>query len=206
MNKRNEQILKYIDGSLSEEERLNFEEILANDLVLKKDTEKVKNLISGMKADGEPDTDESYFINMLPEFYTRNEKMKRFVFSKIAYSLSTVAAVILILFLVFKPSSTIDYSNLNELSRSLTDNELNAALKEYADPYSINDLIGTASAKTDSIVSNLVADELDLTSSENKAIADTYLNMDDLLGSINESEANELYAQLINEDIIKGVK
>ncbi len=206
MNRRSEKIIRYLDGSLSEEERLHFENSLENDPGLKRDTDKIRHLISAMKADARQDADESYFINMLPEFYARKETKKKFILSRVAYSLSTAAAVILILFLVFKPSGTINYSNLNELSRTLTDSELNAALNEYADQYSISDLINSASASTDSIVTNMVADELDLTGSTDKAIADTYLNTDDLLSAINETEANELYSQLINEDIIKGVK
>ena len=206
MNKRNEQIIKYLDGNLTEKEKLHFEEILKNDPQLKRETERVKYLISEMKSDAEPEADESYFINMLPEFNARKEKKKKFIFSKIAYSLSTVAAVILILFLVFKPSGTINYSNLTELSKNLTDSELNEAFNEFGDQYSINDLMSSAPAAADSIVSNMVADELDLSASADKTIADKYLSTDDLLSSINEAEANELYSQLINEDIIKGAR
>ena len=206
MNKRREQIIKYLDGSMTGEEKLYFEKKLEIDQGLKKETEGAKNLLFEMKSASEPDINETYFINILPEFHSRREKNKKFSFSKVAYSLSTVAAIVLIVFIFFKPSGTINYSSLNELSKSLTDSELNAALNQYTDRYSINDLISSASTRTDSIVSNMVASELDLSGTVDGSIADNYVNTDELLNSLDESEANALYSQLINEDIIKGVK
>ena len=206
MNKRREQILKYLDGSMTGEEKLHFEKDLESNPDLRNETGRMKNFLSEIKAGSEPDTNETYFINMLPEFYARKEKKKKFNFSKVAYSLSTVAAVVLIMFILFKPSGTINYSSLNDLSRSLTDSELNTALNEYTERYSINDLISSASTGTDSIVSDMVASELDLSGTVDRNITDNYVNTDELLNSLDESEANELYSQLINEDIIKGVK
>ncbi len=206
MNKKKEQIIKYIDGSMSGEEKLRFESQIKEDPELQKETEKLKGFLSEMRADAEPEADETYFINMLPEFYSGRDKKKRFSLAKLAYSLSTAAAVILIVFILFKPSGTINYTSFDELSRSLTDSELNAAFNEYSDQYSINDLMSTASTKTDSLVNNLYTDELDLSASADKSLAADYLSTDDLLSSIDESEANELYSQLINADIIKGVR
>ncbi len=206
MNNRKEQIIRYLDGNMSEEEKLHFEKILADYPDLQKETGQVKNLLSSMKNDAGPDTDERYFVNMLPEFYTRHSKKKKFIFSKLAYSLSTAAAIILILVVIFRPAGTINHSNLNELSANLTESELSETLNQYADQYSLNDLMSSASAKTDSIVSDMVADELDLSGSVDKTVADKYINTDELISSINETEANELYSQLINEDIIKGAK
>lgn len=206
MNKKKEQIIKYLDGSMSGEEKLRFESQIKEDPELQKETEKLKSFLSRMKADAGPEADETYFINMLPEFYAGRDKKKKFSLAKIAYSLSTAAAVVIVVFILFKPSGTINYTSFDELSGSLTANELNAAFNEYSDQYSVSDLMSTASARTDSLVSNLFADELDLSASADKSLAANYLSTDDLLSSLDESEANELYSQLINVDIIKGAR
>lgn len=205
MNRR-EQVINYLDGQMNVEEKLQFEKRLAGDLELQKETEKVRNLLSAAKASAEPDTNENYFISMLPEFHSRQAKKKKFHFAKFAYSLSTAAAVILLLFILFKPGSTNTYSNLTDLGNTLTESEINETLNQYSNDFSISELAGSASEKTDSIVSNIVADELELTPSLENTVADRYLSTDEILGSINESEANELYSQLINEDIIKEVR
>ncbi len=202
MNKQ-EQVIRYLDGQMNEEEKLHFEKMLTDDPELRTETNRVRNLLADTKAGASPETDETYFINMLPEFHLRRTKKQKFHFAKLAYSLSTAAALVLIVFLIFRPGNTVNYSNLTEPG-SLTENEINETLNQYAGDYSISELAGSASAKTDSIVSNIVANELELTPSTESAVADRYLNTDELLSSIDESEANELYSQLINEDIIKG--
>jgi len=206
MNKGKENIIRYIDGEMNEEEKLQFEKMMTEDPWLENETGRVRTLLSEMKASAAPDINETYFINILPEFYSRKSKKKRFIFSRLAYTLSTAAAVILLVFLIFKPGTSVDYSNLNDLSKSFTDSDLNEILNQYADQYSISELAGSATTKTDSIVSNLMADELDLSGSAEGSVAEKYLDTDELLSSIDESEANELYSQLINEDIIKGEK
>ena len=201
---RKDQIIRYLDGQMNEEEKLHFEKMLAGDGELKKETDRVKNFLSAARTDAEPEADETYFINMLPEFHSRLGRKKKLHFAKLAYSLSTAAAVVLLLFILLKPGSTVNYSNLADLSKTFTESEINQTMKEYSGDYSISELAGSATARTDSIVTNIVADELDLTPSAETAVADRYLNTDELLSSIDESQANELYSQLINEDIIKG--
>ena len=95
---------------------------------------------------------------------------------------------------------------MTELSRNLSDSELNAAINDYADQYSINDLISSVPAAADSVVNNMFDKALDLSTNVDKTLADNYLSTDEILSSLNESEANELYSQLINADIIKGAK
>jgi hypothetical protein len=191
---------------MSEEEKLHFEKILANDPDLQNETGQMRNFLSAMKADAEPDTEEAYFINMLPKFYSRHSKERKFKLSNLAYSLSTAAAVVLILFVIFRPGGKANLSTLNDINAKLTESELNETLNLYADQFSLSDLMNSASAKTDSIVSDMVADELDLSGSIDKTVADKYINTDELLSSIDETQANKLYSQLINENIIKGMK
>lgn len=191
---------------MSEEEKLHFESLMAEDTQLREDTKKMRTFLADLKTEAEPATDETYFINMLPEFYARRNKKKKFVFTRIAYSLSTAAAVLLVIFLVFKPFSSNNYTNMSELSQNLTESELNTAINEYADQYSTNDLISSVPVSADSVVNNMFANALDLSTSVDKTLADNYLSNDELLSSINETEANELYSQLINVDIIKGAK
>ncbi len=206
MDRGKENIVRYIDGEMNAEEKLQFEKMLNEDSGLRAEISRIRNLLGEMKSNASPAASETYFINILPEFYSRKSKKRRFIFSRLAYSLSTAAAVVLLLFMVFKPGSSVEYSNFNDLSKSFTESDLNEILNQYADQYSISDLAGSATTKTDSIVSNLMADELDLSGSSEGAVAEKYLNTDELLSSINETEANELYSQLINEDIIKGQK
>jgi hypothetical protein len=205
MNKQREKIVAYLDGNLSADEKLQFEESLRNDTQLQNEVVRVKTFLSSVKADAEPSLNDSYFINMLPEFHQNHSKKKKFLFSKMAYSLSTVAVVLLVLFFIFKPGKTTVYNDLQQLSANLSEQDMNEILNQYENPYSMNDLISSASAKTDSLVNNIVDDELDLSSgSVDKMIADKYVNTDELLNSLNEKEADELYSELINKDFLNG--
>jgi hypothetical protein len=205
MNERREKIIAYLDGNMSDDEKLRFEETISSDAGLKREVEEIKNFLAQMKADAEPNVNDTYFINMLPEFHRRHTKKKKFVFSKAAYSLTGAAAVILILFILFSPGKTTEYSDIKELSSNLTEQEINEVLNQYENRYSLDELISSATSKTDSIVSNMIDNELNLSSDEaSQMIAANYINTNELLNSLNESEANELYSQLINTDIIKG--
>src|SRR5574338_1109051 len=202
----NEQIVKYLDGKMNEAEKLHFEEILAEDPDLRKRTARMRNVISSLKSDAEPAADETYFVNMLPVFYSRLGKKKKFLISKLAYSLSTAAAVVITLFVILRSGSEINVPDLNEINAKLSEKELNETLNQYSDNNSLGDLMNSASAETDSIVTDMVSDELVLSGLADKTVADKYINTDELLSSIDENEANQLYSQLINEDINKGMK
>jgi hypothetical protein len=205
MNKQREKIIAYLDESLNADEKLQFEESLRNDTQLQNEVARVKTFLSSVKADAEPSLNDSYFINMLPEFHQNPSKKKKFLFSKMAYSLSTVAVVLLVLFFIFKPGKTTVYNDLQQLSANLSEQDMNEILNQYENPYSMNGLISSASSKTDSLVNNVVDNELDLSSgSVDKMIADKYINTDELLNSLNEKEADELYSQLINKDFLNG--
>jgi hypothetical protein len=207
MIKQREKIIAYIDGILIDTEKLQFEEELKKNSELQNEVEKTRKLLTELKSAAEPSVDEMYFVNILPQFYLNQSKNKRFIFSKIAYSLSTVVAVSIILFFIFKPGSSLDYSSLSEISKNLTSQELNETLEQYSDEYSMDDLLSNIPTGTDSLVNNMVAKELDLpNSSINNSIADQYINTDDLLSSLNDREVNELYSRLVNEDFINGEK
>lgn len=205
MNNLRIKIIAYIDGSMNPEEKLLFEKELDSSPRIKEEMREVQHFMEIMRKDAEPSVNESYFINILPGFYRRQSAKKKFPFSRIVYSL-TAAAVILFLFMIFNPK-TPEYSDLKELSAVLSEQEINETLNQYENPYSFNDLMYSSTSKTDSIVNNMVKAELNLsTGSVDRLVSEQYINTDDLLDSINENEASELYAQLINEDIINGVR
>ena len=206
MNSR-EKIIAYIDDGLNEKEKIQFEKELGSDKKLSEEFNSVKKKLDHLKSTAEPDTDETYFINLLPQFYLNKSKKKKFVFSKIAYSLSTAVAIILIMFIIFKPGTSNDFPNLTELSSNITEQELDETLNQYSDQYTMDDLLSNVPTGTDSLVNNMVAKELELSNNSiDKSVADQYLNTDDLLSSLNDKEINELYSQLANEDFINGAK
>ncbi len=207
MNKYREKIITYIGGDMTPDERAQFEKVISSDPGLKKEIEKIKNSLSEMKADSTPDADESYFINILPEFYERNSKKKKFNVKKLVYYLSPAAVTIIILIFLFYPGKTANLTDTKDLSQGMTESDLNEILNPYDSEYSLNDLMNYATPKTDSIVNNLVRDELDISSkSVDKLLTDNYTNTSELLNSLDENQANELYSQLINKDIIKGAR
>lgn len=207
MNINRKKIIAYIDGNMSPDEKLLFEKELENNENLRKEVREIKLFLAGIKKDAEPPVNESYFINMLPEFNRRKSSRRKFHIPAIAYSLTGMAAGVLIFLFIFNPLKTSENLETKELSVNLTEQEMNETLNRYEDPYSYNELMNSASSVTDSIVNNMVKDELDLSSgSIDKAIAERYISTDDLLDSLNEDEANELYSQLINEDIINGAR
>lgn len=207
MNINRKKIIAYIDGSMTPEEKLLFDKEVEKSQELQRELQELKHFMETLKEVAAPPVNENYFINILPEFYSRGSGKKKIRIPGIAYSLTAAAAVILILFFIFNPLKSSEYTNTNELSINLTDQEMNKTLNGYENPYSLNDLMNSATSKTDSIVNNMVKDELDLSSASiDKSVAEQYINTDDLLDSINDIEANELYSQLINKDIINGAR
>jgi len=206
MNKYRDKIFAYIDGSMTDDERTQFEKIISSDTGLQIEIEEIRKSLLVMKTDSTPDVDETYFINLLPEFYQRQTGKKKFKLKKLAYYLSPAAAAV-ILMLIFYPGKTTNLDVSKDLSQEITESDLNEVLNPYETNYSLNDLMSFATSTTDSIVNNLVSDELDLSSkSVDKMLTDNYTNTNELLNSLDESQANELYSQLINKDIIKGAR
>jgi hypothetical protein len=207
MNNNRRKIIAYIDGNMNPDEKLLFEKELENNENLRKEVREVKLFLAGTKKDGEPPVNESYFINILPEFNSRQLSKRKFHIPVMAYSVTGIAAVIVILFFIFNPLRTSENLDTKELSVNLTEQEMNETLNQYEDPYSNNEIMNSATSVTDSIVNSMVKNELDLSSgSIDKTITERYITTEDLLGSLNENEANELYSQLINEDIINGAR
>jgi hypothetical protein len=206
MNKYIEKIVAYIDGNMTDDERTQFEKIISSDTGVQKEIEEIKKSLSAMKTDSTPEVEETYFINLLPEFYQRQTGKKKFKLRKLTYYLSPAAAAIILMF-IFYPGKTTNLDVSKDLSQEITESDLNEVLNPYETTYSLNDLMSFATSTTDSIVNNLVSDELDISSkSVDKMLTDNYTNTNELLNSLDENQANELYSQLINKDIIKGAR
>lgn len=206
MNKYIEKIVAYIDGNMTDDERTQFEKIISSDTGVQKEIEEIKKSLSAMKTDSTPKVEETYFINLLPEFYQRQTGKKKFKLRKLTYYLSPAAAAIILMF-IFYPGKTTNLDVSKDLSQEITESDLNEVLNPYETTYSLNDLMSFATSTTDSIVNNLVSDELDISSkSVDKMLTDNYTNTNELLNSLDENQANELYSQLINKDIIKGAR
>ena len=206
MNKYIEKIVAHIDGNMTDDERTQFEKIISSDTGVQKEIEEIKKSLSAMKTDSTPEVEETYFINLLPEFYQRQPGKKKFKLRKLTYYLSPAAAAIILMF-IFYPGKTTNLDVSKDLSQEITESYLNEVLNPYETTYSLNDLMSFATSTTDSIVNNLVSDELDISSkSVDKMLTDNYTNTNELLNSLDENQANELYSQLINKDIIKGAR
>jgi len=136
MNNINDQIVRYLDRQLSEEERIEFEKRLLFDEALKKayaDFQQVNELISEAKT---PGGDKDYFINIVPRFrQSLNNNIKTSPFKKVSYGFVTFIMFICT-FYIFNNTGVItnpDINSFESITAGLSDEQFNEARNYLTD-------------------------------------------------------------------------
>ncbi len=189
-----ERILQYLDGRLTEDEKILFEKELNSSPELKKKYEEYISVRSKLNEFKNIEVDETYFNGIIPEFRNRLEikKKTRRIFS---LSFANSLAVIIILYFVLSPNG--NNLNLNEAVKNWTENDFHYAI-EYVDQHNngfdiIDDYNTTG---IDSVISSMLTDELNLT---NNSIVYNSIDYNTLRTQINSNDINDLYKEILNK-------
>lgn len=130
MKNNDDKIFKYLSELLDDKEKIEFERELKNDKALFHRYNALKNNIDNF-ADGDDKRklNENYFNSLVPKVRARlDEKYSRRIKPSIIYAFSSVAAVILLVFLLNPGSSKVDFSfneYEDEISSIISNSESN---------------------------------------------------------------------------------
>ena len=155
-----ERILKYLDGGLTEDEKILFEKELNSSPELKKKYEKYISVQSKLNEFKNIEVDKTYFNGIVPEFRNRLKvkKKTRKIFS---LSFANSLAAIIVLYFILSPNG--NNMNLNEVVKNWTENDFNNAI-EYVDQQNsgFDNIAYYSTTEIDSVISSMLTDELDL--------------------------------------------
>jgi hypothetical protein len=205
----NEKIILYSDGRLTEEEKAAFENELGKSPQLREELKYYNSIIGNLKELKHITTDEGYFVQMIPKFRGRlNLKNRTKYIPRLAFSVTTLTAVIVAAFFLLNKNirNDIPSSTRNNMLITFTGpnysgvaNELNS----YADQYDISNMSSDEITTSDSLLSTMLAHELNLTpqsmtyfSAENNNV-----DMKNMLQGVNQKEADEIYYEILHKKI-----
>lgn len=189
-----EKILQYLDGQLTEDEKILFKKELNSSPKLKKKYEEYISVQSKLNEFKDIKVDETYFNRIVPEFRKRLEikKKTRRIFS---FSFANFLAAIILLYFVLSPNG--NNLNLDEAVKNWTENDFNYAI-EYVDQqnsgFDIIDDYNTT--EIDSVISSMLTDELNL--SNNSTVYNT-IDYNTLSTQMNSNDINDLYKEILNK-------
>ena len=197
MNK-NEQIRKYLDGELTGEELKNFETEINNSPELKNLVDSYRDTLNQFKKIENVNSEESYFINIVPRFHESMRNKKRLKL-KPAFAFSSIALVltsILLVFILNKDNQVI--SPVHEISSE----ELSSYLKSNPQDYYEMQLIESVPQEYDSLFNSIFFNELNIDDNSGKYLVDVTGNaFYNILDEISDEDAESIYSSLISKKI-----
>ncbi len=200
--KTKDKILKYIDNSLDENEKIQFEKELSNSEELQKQISNYSSFIKDIDKLKNVKFDESYFAETIPKFRSRQEISHRFLlFPRISLSLASVVSVALIFIFTVLIMNKKDYrqkSNSVIADKSVTN--VSGLLDPSADQINLGFMTNEESAKFDSTLNIEMSKELDLSPKDLSYLSpDQSSDLSSLLQNINENDANDIYREVLNQ-------
>ena len=193
-----EKILKYFSEELSPEERKKFESEIENSDELQKEYFRMEKLLSDLKESADVEIEKSYFTNLVPNLRNRMERKKKLV------SIPRLAFIIPLIAVLFIVSLNIDKTFDSKVSFSL--NEHNEALNEALEQATDEELSDYIDINLDYSENNfsVLSDNMDINYNNLKTIGESTLKSFDeyeLINSLSEEEATEIYNKLLNKKI-----
>ncbi|HEX2960288.1 MAG TPA: hypothetical protein VHO43_00755 [Ignavibacteriales bacterium] len=203
--KTNDEILKYLAGMLTEEEKKAFELELQKSPLLRKELDKKASVLSGIKALGNTEADSHYFENLLPQLRQKlnSGKGRSFrLYPRLAYVIPVLAVIA---FFIFKPSGFNPFykgtSGQSEFTKTVS--QMNDQTKTEVLSTLMENEAGTIQAEAlpdnaAEAVENTMGEEL-YKESDSKG---QYLDNDELINTISSDEAESIYQNMINKKIL----
>ena len=197
MNK-NEQIRKYLDGELTGEELKNFETEINNSPELKNLVDSYRDTLNQFKKIENVNSEESYFINIVPRFHESMRNKKRLKL-KPAFAFSSIALVLtskLLVFILNKDNQVIN--PVHEISSE----ELSSYLKSNPQDYYEMQLTESVPQEYDSLFNSIFFNELNIDDNSGKYLVDVTGNeFYNILDEISDEDAESIYSSLISKKI-----
>jgi len=194
MNSKNDLILRYIEGSLTGEDRNRFETELRNSPSLQRELSRYKNVYNEFSGYKEISADDDYFRNMVPRFRSKLPgKLKRFPLQKVSFA--SAAALIVVMFLFLLLSKTNQTPNITE---NLDEHELTELWDKFSSDVSTSDF--SSDTAIDSTINALYLNEINITPEiDSYYFADRRSDVNALVKDINDEEADNIYKEIINK-------
>lgn len=193
-----ELIIKYFDGELSQVEVDLLFEKLKDDEVLKKEFEDYKSVFKTVTETKSVKIDEAYLINTVPNIRAKIEKDQfRKKTYRFAFALFPVFFAAILSFYIFELNKP-----LPEQNEVFTfDEEEKIILKENSDYFLDNNIISSTSypSNIDSIYENSIVEELNSEEISEEIMSDDYSYTDFYELDPTDTEADKIYAELINK-------
>ncbi len=198
--KNEEKIRKYLDGELTGEELLKFEEEINNSSELKRTIDSYKNTLNQYRRFSNPDIQNSYFVNIIPEFRERIKKKKESKLKPV-FVLGSVSLVIisLLVIFIFNKDREIMYND-NIVLQDIESEELNSYVNNYYRDF--NSIQLTEVVEYDSLFNSMILNELNINGNSGDYFADVTGNeFYTILDELSEEEIDGIYNTLISQKI-----
>jgi len=198
--KNEEKIRKYLDGELTGEELLKFEEEINNSSELKRTIDSYKNTLNQYRRFSNPDIQNSYFVNIIPEFRERIKKKKESKLKPV-FVLGSVSLVIisLLVIFIFNKDREIMYND-NIVLQDIESEELNSYVNNYSRDF--NSIQLTEVVEYDSLFNSMILNELNINGNSGDYFADVTGNeFYTILDELSEEEIDGIYNALISQKI-----
>jgi hypothetical protein len=194
MNSKNDLILRYIEGSLTGDEKTRFETELNNSASLQKELSRYRNIYSQFSVYNEIPADDDYFRNMVPRFRSKLPgKLRRFPMQRVTFVTSACIIVVMFMFLLL---------NKNTPSPNIAENLDEHELTELWDKFSsdVSNFELSADASVDSSINALYLSEMYITPEiDAYYFADRKSDVNSIIKDINDEEADNIYKEIINK-------
>ena len=166
MKTNNENVLKYLADVMDENDRIKFEEELANSSELQSRLANVREQFYSMRLDADI-LDERYFSNLLPRVHQRMEekKSKSQFAEKVYYFVPYLAAAVVALLFLFKPTYNFDneYKDLaGKVVNNMTDQDVATKYFDESD----TEPVYLETTSNDNSLSSLIPTSLDVNSED----------------------------------------
>jgi hypothetical protein len=194
MNSKNDLILKYIEGSLTGEEKTRFETELNNSPSLQKELAMYRNVYKEFSGYKEIPADDDYFRNMVPRFRSKLPgKLRRFPMQRVAFVTSACIIVVMFMFLLLNRNTPAP-----NITENLDEHELTELWDKFSSDVSTSDL--SADATVDSTINALYLSEMYITPEiDAYYFADRKSDVNTIIKDINDEEADNIYKEIINK-------
>ena len=200
--KNDERIIKYIEGVLTPEERITFEDDIKNSSSFKEEFEKYLSVEKQIKDSTDVILTKNYLDSILLEFRNKSNIRKNISINRnLGYAFG-VTLIIIFSFMIFKNilNENSKINSVMEFTKSLNENQKNELLANLDSDQDDFNLI--SENITDVEITNLLQSELKI----NNEIAENYhIGYSELVDELSQNEAEKIYNQILNQNFSEEV-
>lgn len=207
--KTNNEILRYLAGMLSEEQKRELEGRLGRSPALRKELQEKSELLGQLKSWANPQADTHYFENLLPavrEKLSLQKKKKFSFYPRLAYVIPILAVIA---FFVSKPlglnpfykpgGSSSEFTRaVSEMNDQARTEILGSLLENESSTSQASAFPENATEEVSEAVENRMGEEL-YKGTDTKS---QYLDTDELISTVSNDEAEDIYQNMIHKKIL----